>query len=90
MDYRIILASFWAIFFAELADKTQLVGLTMAASSGKPSSVWLGSVAAYMLITAVSVALGMVLSRYIRPETVRIAGGVVFILIGTLILSGRV
>ena len=90
MDYRVIIASFWAVFFAELADKTQLVGVTMAASSGKPSSVWIGSVAAYMIITGVSVALGMLLGRYIKPETVRIAGGIVFILIGALLLTGRV
>ena len=36
------LATFTGVFFAELADKTQLVGIGMAAKTGKPASVWLG------------------------------------------------
>jgi putative Ca2+/H+ antiporter (TMEM165/GDT1 family) len=52
MDLKIFFATFTAIFFAELADKTQIVGVGMAAKSGKPVSVWLGSVAAYMVVTA--------------------------------------
>ena len=44
MDWKIIVATFGAVFFAELADKTQLVGIGMAARTGKPFSVWMGSV----------------------------------------------
>ncbi len=90
MDYRITLAAFWTIFFAEVADRTQIASLTMSATSGKPFSVWLGSVTAFTVVTAVSVTLGMLLSRYIKPEVIRYAGGVIFILIGALILSNRI
>ncbi|MGE5280092.1 MAG: TMEM165/GDT1 family protein [Deltaproteobacteria bacterium] len=90
MDWKIFLATFSAIFVAELADKTQLVGIGMSAQSGKPLSVWLGSVSAYIVITAVSVLLGAALGKYIRPEILRYAGASLFIVIGILMLAGRI
>jgi len=42
MDWKIFLVTFSAVFFAELADKTQLVGIGIAAKTDKPISVWLG------------------------------------------------
>ncbi len=90
MDWKIILATFTAVFFAELADKTQLVGISMAAKSGKPLQVWLGSVSAYIIVTAISVFLGVVLGKYIRPEYVRYTGAVLFIAIGIMMLLGKV
>ena len=68
MDWKILLAAFSAIFVAELADKTQIVGIAMSAKSGKPVSVWLGSVSAYIVGTAISVLIGVTLGKYIKPE----------------------
>ncbi|MFH1957254.1 MAG: TMEM165/GDT1 family protein [bacterium] len=48
MDLKVFIATFRAIFLAELADKTQLVGIGMTAKTGKPLTVWLGSVSAYI------------------------------------------
>lgn len=90
MDWKIILATFTAVFFAELADKTQLVGISMAAKSGKPLQVWLGSVCAYIIVTAISVFLGVILGKYIKPEFIRYAGALIFIVIGLLMLWGKV
>lgn len=90
MDWKIILATFTAVFFAELADKTQLVGINMAAKSGKPLQVWLGSVCAYIIVTAISVFLGVILGKYIKPEFIRYAGALIFIVIGLLMLWGKV
>ncbi|MDD5561070.1 MAG: TMEM165/GDT1 family protein [Candidatus Omnitrophica bacterium] len=86
MDWKIFLATFGAVFFAELADKTQLVGIGMAAKTGKPVSVWLGSVSAYVIVTLISVFLGSVLAKFIRPELVRYIGASLFIIIGFLML----
>ncbi|MBU1125954.1 MAG: TMEM165/GDT1 family protein [Candidatus Omnitrophica bacterium] len=90
MDWKVFLATFGAVFFAELADKTQIVGLGMAAKSGKPVSVWLGSVAAYIIVTAVTVAIGMVAGKFFKPEVVRMVGGVLFIALGILMLVERI
>jgi len=90
MDWKILMTTFAAIFVAELADKTQLVGIGMAARSGKPVSVWVGSVAAYIVVTALSVALGALLSQYLKPATLRYAGGVLFMIIGGLMLANKI
>lgn len=89
MDWRVFAATFTAVFLAELADKTQVVGIGMASKTGRPVSVWLGSVAAYMVVTVISVFVGAALGRYVRPEVIRYAGAALFILMGVLMLSGR-
>jgi len=86
MDWKVFLATFGAVFFAELADKTQLVGIGMAAKSGKPVSVWLGSVSAYVIVTVISVFLGAIMAKFIKPELIRYIGASLFIIIGALML----
>jgi len=90
MDWKVFLATFGAVFFAELADKTQVVGIGMVAKTGKPFSVWLGSIGAYIIVTAISVVLGALLSRFIKPELVKYIAGVSFLIIGILMLWGKV
>ncbi len=90
MDWKIFLATFSAIFVAELADKTQLVGIGMTAKSGKPLSVWVGSVSAYMVVTILSVLIGAMLGKYIKPEFVRYSGASVFVIIGLLMFFGKI
>ncbi|MBM3255385.1 MAG: TMEM165/GDT1 family protein [Candidatus Omnitrophica bacterium] len=89
MDWKVMMATFGAVFFAELADKTQLVGIGLASKTGKPFSVWLGSVAAYIVVTVISVIIGATLARHIKPEFIRYAGASLFIAIGILMLLGR-
>ncbi|MDP2927601.1 MAG: TMEM165/GDT1 family protein [Candidatus Omnitrophota bacterium] len=86
MDWKVFVATFGAVFFAELADKTQLVGIGMAAKTGKPLSVWLGSVGAYVIVTVISVFLGSMLAKFIRPEMIRYIGASLFMCIGALML----
>lgn len=86
MDWKIFFATFGAVFLAELADKTQLVGIGMAAKSGKPLSVWLGSVSSYIIVTIISVSIGAALGKFFRPELIRYLGASIFIIIGILIL----
>lgn len=90
MSWKIFLAAFGAIFLAELADKTQLVGIGMSAKTGKPLIVWLGSVSAYIIITAISVLIGATLGKYIKPELIRYCGAVLFIIIGILMFMGKI
>lgn len=90
MDWKVIVATFSAIFMAELADKTQLVGIGMSAKTGKPFSVLLGSVCAYIIVTILSVLIGAVLARYIKPDIIRIFGASVFVIIGILMFFGKV
>lgn len=86
MDWKIFFMTFGAVFLAELADKTQLVGIGMTAKSGKPFSVWFGSVCAYAIVTILSVLIGTVLGKYISPALIRYLGASLFIVIAVLML----
>jgi putative Ca2+/H+ antiporter (TMEM165/GDT1 family) len=90
MDPKVFITTFAAVFIAELADKTQLVGINMSASSGKPLTVWTASVAAYMGITAVSVLLGGFLAERIDPALTGYFAGSLFIIIGILMITGKI
>lgn len=84
MDWRVFFVTFGSVFVAELADKTQLVGIGMASKSGRPGLVWVGSVCAYMLVTVISVFLGASAGKYLNPELTRYVSGALFMLIGAL------
>ena len=89
MDWKIFLATFTAVFFAEMADKTQMVGIGMASKSAEPVAVFVGSVCAYMMITAISVIIGATLGKYIKPEIIKYCGASLFIILGILMLFGK-
>ncbi|MGM0567984.1 MAG: TMEM165/GDT1 family protein [Elusimicrobiota bacterium] len=89
MDIKIFFTTFAAILVAELADKTQLIGISMSAKSESPFVVWLGSVSAYMIITGISVLAGSYLAGYLSPTVIRYGAGFVFIAIGVLLLAGK-
>lgn len=89
MTAKIFITTFWAIFAAELADKTQFVGMAMAAETERPAIVWLGSVSAYMVITLLSVIAGALLAKFLKPELIRYLSGSIFMVIGLLILFDK-
>jgi putative Ca2+/H+ antiporter (TMEM165/GDT1 family) len=90
MDWKVIIAAFGLVFVAELGDKTQLAALNLSAKSQAPMLVFLGSVTAYALVTLVTVLLGGVLARFIQPDYIRYGAAVMFIVIGALILFGKI
>jgi len=90
MDWKVIIAAFGLVFLAELGDKTQLAALNLSAKSQAPMLVFLGSVTAYALVTLVTVLLGGVLARFIQPDYIRYGAAVMFIVIGALILFGKI
>ena len=90
MNWTLFISIFGAVFVAELADKTQLVGISMASKTGRPIFVWVASVAAYMIVTALSVWVGAALGSYIKPAVVRYIGASLFIAIGLLIMFNKI
>lgn len=80
----------WSNILAELADKTQLVGIGMSAKSGKPVTVWLGSISAYIIVTAISVLIGAAFGKYLRPELIRYVGASLFMVIGVLMFLDKI
>jgi putative Ca2+/H+ antiporter (TMEM165/GDT1 family) len=90
MDWKIFFITFWTIFLAEIADKTQLASIGIASRSGKPFSVLLGSVAGYIAITGIAVLFGVLIHKYIKPDFIRQISALLFIVIGILIFFKKI
>ena len=90
MDWRVVLATFGAIFLAEMGDKTQLAAMTAAAETKKPYAVFLGSALALLCVSALGVFVGGALAHYLPLVWIKRAAAVMFIVIGVLILFDKV
>jgi putative Ca2+/H+ antiporter (TMEM165/GDT1 family) len=87
MNWALFASTFTAIFLAELGDKTQIAVMTAAASNpGSRFLVFLGASAALVLSTALGVAAGDLVSRYVAPTVLHRIAGAVFILMGAALL----
>jgi len=90
MDWKIFFAAFVTIFLAELGDKTQLANLSLSAKSGSMITVFLASITAFGLVTLITVLLGGFISKFVRPEYIRYSAASLFIIIGILMLLGKI
>lgn len=90
MSWKIFVPAFVTIFLAELGDKTQLASISLAAQSKSPLWVFLGAMAAFGAVTLIGVTLGVFLTRFIPESYIRIASGLIFIIIGTLTLLNKI
>lgn len=89
MDWKLFFSTFAAIFVAELGDKTQLAGLSLAAGAKSKWIVFAGSALALTLSSAIAVGLGEGVSRFVSPLWLRRAAGGIFILLGVLYLATK-
>lgn len=90
MNFKTFLTTFGLIFLAELGDKTQLATITMAAQTKQPWTVFLGSSLALAAVSLIGVVLGTVLANYINADYLHKAAAVAFIVIGALMLWGKI
>lgn len=89
MDLRAFFSTLGIVFLAEVGDKTQLTVMLLAAHYRCALSVFLGAASALALASLVAVALGGVISRYVPASYINTGAGIVFILFGVLLVSGR-
>jgi len=87
---RAFFTAFLTIFLAELGDKTQLATLALAAREGRFWPVFLGAALALVLATALGAAAGKFLGDLLPLRTIRIISGALFVLLGLLILWGKI
>jgi putative Ca2+/H+ antiporter (TMEM165/GDT1 family) len=83
MDLRLFATVFGSMFVAELGDKTQLAMLMFASKSGshKPT-IFLASVAALTLTSAIGVLAGTFMSHHVSEKALSWVAGLGFIVIG--------
>ncbi len=90
MNWETVFSTFVAVFLAELGDKTQLSTMMLAAASKKiPWSVFLGSAMALVLSSFIGVLVGDSLHQVVPVHIIKYSAGSVFMIIGFLMLLGR-
>lgn len=81
--------TFGLLFIAEMGDKTQLAVITLAAQTRSPVSVFLGAAFALAVVSLLGVALGTLLGQYLPENLLHKLAAVAFIVIGALMLWGK-
>lgn len=89
MEWKIFGTAFITLFLAELGDKTQLAIITMTANTDSKLAVFLGASLALVLVSLLGVLFGGLLSQYIPTEWLQRIVAVAFIVIGILMLWGK-
>ena len=89
MDWKVLWATFGLIFLAELGDKTQLTTMALSAQSRSPVSVFLGAAAALTLTSLIGVLLGGVIHRFVPVQVIQVGSGLMFLVVGLLLVFGR-
>ncbi len=90
MEWKIFWTAFATLFLAELGDKTQLAVITMTSSNKNAAvSVFLGAALALVLVTLLGVLFGSVITNYVPTEWLQKIVAAAFIIIGVLMLFGK-
>jgi Ca2+/H+ antiporter, TMEM165/GDT1 family len=82
MAWNQFIAAFAALFLAELGDKTQLVVITMSASSKRPLAVFLGGSLALLLLTGIATIAGEAITKVVPEWLLRKAAALLFVAMG--------
>jgi putative Ca2+/H+ antiporter (TMEM165/GDT1 family) len=89
MDWKIFGTAFVTLFLAELGDKTQLAVITMTADTNSKVSIFLGAASALMVVTLLGVIFGGAIAAYVPAEWLQRIVAAAFIVIGVLMLLGK-
>lgn len=89
MEWKIFGTAFLTLFLAELGDKTQLAIITLSAKTDSKVAVFLGASLALVLVSLLGVLVGGILSQYVPTEWLQRIVAVAFIVIGILMLLGK-
>ena len=77
------------LFLAELGDKTQLAIVTMTAKTDSKLAIFLGASLALVVVSFIAVMFGGLLSQFIPTEWLQRIVAVAFVIIGILMLVGK-
>ena len=84
------LLTFGMVLLAELGDKTQLATMLIAAHNNEyPLGVFLGASSALITTTLIGVLLGKYIGEVIPIQYLHIGAGTAFIIIGILLVTGK-
>lgn len=87
-DWRAFGTTFSLLFAAELGDKTQLAILGLAASQRAAWEIFLGGALALISVTALGVACGQWIVRWVPERWLLRISGALFFMMGLLMIGG--
>jgi putative Ca2+/H+ antiporter (TMEM165/GDT1 family) len=87
--WKSVLTAFLLVFIAELGDKTQLSTMLLASKADSVWLIFLGSSCALVLSTLLGVLFGSLINKYIPEIYIQIGSGVSFLIVGFLLLAGK-
>ena len=87
MVLTLIATTFFAVFLAEMGDKTQLTTITLSSTTNKPLAVFIGSSVALVLATLLGALAGGSISNLIPAFLLKLLSGIVFLFIGVNLLT---
>lgn len=79
--WRAALTSFVVLFTAEWGDLSQLLTAGLAARTGEPVAVGLGSWLALSLVAGLAVVLGSWLSKHVNVSVIRLVSGLILVVL---------
>lgn len=88
--FKTIISTFILVFLAELGDKTQLSTMLLASKSKSIWFVFIGSAFALVLSSFIGVLAGTTIHKYIPASYIQIGSGIAFLIIGLLLLFGKI
>lgn len=87
MDWKLFVSTFFAVFIAEMGDKTQVATLSLAGSSTSRLTVFGASATALVLTSAIAVLAGEAVARVVPPIWIKRAAGVIFLVLGVIYIA---
>jgi len=87
--WKIFVSTFVAIFLAELGDKTQFAVFSLSAEKKTPFIIAIAATLAMGASSLVAAILGNAAGHFISPRITRYVAGAVFVILGVVILFGK-
>ncbi|WP_395690132.1 TMEM165/GDT1 family protein [Nocardioides sp.] len=81
--HKAVVASFLVLFAAEWGDLSQLLTISLVAKYGQPAAVFVGALAALLVVSGLAVVAGKQLQRFVKLHVLHYVGAAV-----CLVLAG--
>ncbi|MFC7495706.1 MULTISPECIES: TMEM165/GDT1 family protein [unclassified Nocardioides] len=79
-----VIASFLVLFAAEWGDLSQLLTISLVAKYAEPASVFVGALAALLVVSGLAVIAGRQLQRFVKLHVLHYVGATVCLLLAAL------
>jgi putative Ca2+/H+ antiporter (TMEM165/GDT1 family) len=86
MDWNLLGLSFITVFLAELGDKSQLAAIALSGNAKSAKAVFLGSVAALVLASAIGVLIGEGTAQILPTQWTKLIAAIGFAIMAIKLL----